>query len=174
MSLFPESTKPHAVLVDRAARWLRGTQGCAIVLAEIATACDLIPDAIGWQTIGWGWSILVECKTSRADFRADLSKRIHTDPDNAPGQERWYFTPPGLIRPRELPPGWQLAECHGTVVRKVVDVPWTRGMGPARVPGRVVAEQPYLLAALRRHQTGVAFDADAARFETLAMQGFKG
>ena len=158
----------HAELVNRAATWLQTTLKCSVVLAEMSCASDIIPDAIGWRTSSM-WSILVECKMSRSDFRADFAKRIHTDPDNAPGQERWYLTPPGLIRPNEVPAGWFLAEAGDKGIRKIVAPTYNDFQGrPPRVHGRVVAEMPYLLSAMRRCTLGVPFDSARGRFETFA------
>ena len=159
----------HAELVRRAVHWLRIRRRCGVVFAELACAnqTGIIPDAIGWHT---AWSILVECKTSRADFFADRKKLIHLLPDSAPGQERWYFTAPGLIRPDELPPGWWLAEAHPTVVRMIGNPQERFGFCGDGVYNRErqAAELPYLLSALRRHQLGVPFDHLAGRFETVA------
>lgn len=78
----------HSDLVILAAIWLRKHHRCSVVLTEIVSRSDIIPDAIGWRVDG-RWSVLVECKVSRSDFRRDRSKRIHLDPESAPGQERW-------------------------------------------------------------------------------------
>ncbi len=64
----------HADLVERAARWLRSTKKCGVVLTEFVTSSPETPDAIGW-TYGGNWSILVECKTSLSDFYADSKKQ---------------------------------------------------------------------------------------------------
>jgi hypothetical protein len=60
----------HDKLCQRAVRWLHGTMRCEPVYSRNAS-CWEIPDAIGWSGRG---SIVVECKTSVSDFRADLRK----------------------------------------------------------------------------------------------------
>lgn len=61
----------HADLVAPAARWLKGTVRCGVVLTEAPSMDGESPDAIGWRS---GYSVLVECKASRADFLADSRK----------------------------------------------------------------------------------------------------
>lgn len=141
----------HALLVQLAARWLGSTRGCSLVLTEFQCAAVEIPDAIGWTA---GWSILVECKTSRADFKADAAKLSRSSADHRIGQERWYLTPPGLVRADEVPAGWGLLE-SGSRVRVVVRCPagpaagerWPRGFIDHRVQAN---ELPFLLSVYRR------------------------
>lgn len=153
----------HAEVVQRAVRWLRGHHECRTVFAEIVTYERVNPDAIGFRRVAGGsraWSVLVEAKISRSDFRADRDKIIHRLPDSCPGQERWYLTPPGLLRAEEVPPGWGLAECGKRSVRIVVPAP--RG---EPVPERAHADMGIMLAALRRHTHGVRWFEETARFE---------
>lgn len=138
----------HADVVARAARWLRGYHRCTVVVTELVTSCPIIPDAIGWRM---SWSVLVEAKVSRNDFKADQKKLIHTTPDTMPGQERWYLTPPNLIRPDEVPPGWGLAECGKSSIRIVVTPDRRFDSGPY-VDGRSRAEMPILLSLIRRQE----------------------
>lgn len=142
----------HGQLVQRADRWLRNTRKCALVMVEVQTwATNEFPDAIGWTHDGY--SILVECKTSRGDFHADKRKtckravRIGTRSETM-GRERWYMTPPGLLTAADLPPGYGLLELHGRTLRKVV-----RASVEER-PGRHEAEAPLLIAASRREAWG--------------------
>lgn len=161
----------HAELVRFSAVWLRKHHRCSVMFTEIVTRSDIIPDAIGWQVDG-GWSVLIECKVSRSDFRRDAHKRIHLDPDNAPGQERWYVTPVGMLKPEEIPAGWCLAECSESgkfkkIVKPPQLPPWEH---VPRIPGRCVAELPYLLSALRRHDLKIPFDSTTGRFRTIAAE----
>lgn len=97
----------HAHLVDKAVRWLR-TYRCGVVLSEQACASGEMPDAIGWKQASH--SVLVECKISRADFLADRDKPFRQKPERGVGSERFYLTPPDLIKLEELPAGWGLLE----------------------------------------------------------------
>ena len=141
----------HADLCARAARWLAGTKGCGVVLTEFSTSAPEVPDAIGW-TLGARWSVLVECKASRADFLRDARK-----PHRAlrgPGQERWFLAPPAIANVQEVPEGWGLAEVWGRRVRVVLAAP-NDGIIRADV---ALAEAPFLYSALRRMSAGLGVD----------------
>lgn len=97
----------HAQLVEKAVRWLRSYR-CGVVLSEQACASGEMPDAIGWKQACH--SVLVECKISRADFLADRDKPFRRKPERGVGSERFYLTPPALIKLEELPAGWGLLE----------------------------------------------------------------
>jgi hypothetical protein len=97
----------HTQLVERAVRWLRGYR-CGVVLSEQASVSGEMPDAIGWKQANH--SVLVECKVTRADFLADRAKPFRVKPEKGVGSERFYLTPPGLVKLEELPAGWGLLE----------------------------------------------------------------
>jgi hypothetical protein len=97
----------HAQLVERAVRWLR-VYRCGVVLSEQACVSGEMPDAIGWKRASH--SVLVECKVTRADFLADRDKPFRRKPEQGVGSERFYLTPPGLVKIAELPAGWGLLE----------------------------------------------------------------
>lgn len=97
----------HAQLVDRAVGWLRAYR-CGVVLSEQACVSGEMPDAIGWKQACH--SVLVECKVTRADFLADREKPFRLKPEKGVGSERFYLTPPALLKTEELPAGWGLLE----------------------------------------------------------------
>ena len=97
----------HAQFVEKAVRWLRSYR-CGVVLSEQACVSGEMPDAIGWKQACH--SVLVECKVTRADFLADRAKPFRQKPEKGVGSERFYFTPPALIKTEELPAGWGLLE----------------------------------------------------------------
>jgi hypothetical protein len=97
----------HAQLVERAVRWLR-VYRCGVVLSEQACVSGEMPDAIGWKRANY--SVLVECKVTRADFLADGGKPFRAKPEQGVGSERFYLTPPALLKSEELPAGWGLLE----------------------------------------------------------------
>jgi hypothetical protein len=97
----------HAQLVEKAVRWLRSYR-CGVVLSEQACVSGEMPDAIGWKQACH--SVLVECKITRADFLADRDKPFRRKPERGVGSERFYLTPPALIKLEELPVGWGLLE----------------------------------------------------------------
>jgi hypothetical protein len=164
----------HAELVLRAVRWLRGTEKCGVVFAEMVTSLGETPDAIGWRgTWSGASSILVECKTSVGDLRADALKASRLNENSGPGRQRYVMIPhdmrgfdlalgPTLDFGLPLLPGWGLLV---TGPRQVV---------PVR---RAVARQVYgheaeilmLVSAVRRHRLNVPFDARAARWESMVV-----
>ena len=101
----------HAERVKRAAAWLRREH--SVVITEMA-AMDAHeePDAIGFRG---GSTTLIECKATRADFRADQKKvcRIPRMAYLCLGERRYYATPKGLLAVDELLPGWGLLEVSG-------------------------------------------------------------
>lgn len=103
----------HAMLVQLAAKWL--ATKCAVVLTELATTGEE-PDAIGWKGTH---SILIECKASREDYRCDSQKWFRREPERGVGQQRYFLSLPGVIRPESLPLRWGLLELTGARIRKV-------------------------------------------------------
>lgn len=140
----------HADLVARAARWLANTRRCSVVATERnCWVAGEAPDAIGWT---WrGHSVLVECKTSVADFYADQRKPGRRAGTLGMGRERYYFTPPGLLTGRYLPDGWGLLELRGRTVREVV-------AAVPRVDPHATCREAPLLVAITRRAVGGVFD----------------
>jgi hypothetical protein len=133
----------HVELVERARRWLGNTKRCSLVATERnAWAAGESPDAIGWRYDGY--SYVVECKTTVADFYTDQRKPGRREGWRGMGRERWYLTPAGLLKGRYLPHGWGLLELHGRTLR--VAHPATPRVDPLAA-GR---ELPLLVAVTRR------------------------
>lgn len=93
----------HVELVKRAASWLRGRSAC-VVLTELVTLTGEIPDAIGW--IG-GFSTMIECKASRADFNSDCLKPSRRS-QSITGYKRYYMVPHSMISVDEVEDPWGL------------------------------------------------------------------
>lgn len=120
----------HGELVNRAEVWLRSAgklscrfnahfmypARCGVVLTELTTWAEETPDVIGWRE---GFSVLLECKTSRSDYYADKSKPFRTIPLQGMGNYRFYFTPSGLLVQKNLPEHWGLLEVKGRSVQIV-------------------------------------------------------
>jgi len=106
----------HGQLVQKAVGWLRAYR-CGVILSEQACLSGEMPDAIGWKRACH--SVLVECKISRADFLADRDKSFRQKPEIGLGCERFYLTPPSLLCPAELPPGWGLLEYRNRKVERL-------------------------------------------------------
>ena len=107
----------HAELVERAARWLRNTVRCRVVLTEHVanTPTGEIPDVIGWVA-PHAWAqprcVLVECKLSRSDFLVDGHKHFRRASELGLGDWRFYLTPPAVLK-GPVPPGWGHYELRG-------------------------------------------------------------
>ena len=132
----------HSQLVEKAVEWLR-SYGCGVVLSEQACASGEMPDAIGWKRPCH--SVLVECKVSRPDFRADGNKTFRQKSKLGMGCERFYFTPRGLVDPSETPRGWGLLEYRN---RKISVL--NRAEQNLRTATGFRHEMNLLLASLRR------------------------
>jgi len=132
----------HAQLVERAVRWLRWYR-CGVVLSEQACVSGEMPDAIGWKRAND--SVLVECKITRADFLADRGKSFRQKPEQGVGSERFYLTPPALVKIEELPAGWGLLELR----RGRIEVVQAAAKNLRTAPG-FRYEMNLLLASLRR------------------------
>lgn len=135
----------HSELVGRAGKWLQNTRRCPIVATEISTTFGTgeSPDAIGWK--GPHDTTIVECKATRADFLRDKKKTFRRYWEMGIGQRRFYMTPPGLVKPGELPKGWGLLYCHP----KKVEVALEHKV-PHYDPQVTYNESPILYSLVRR------------------------
>ena len=95
----------HGELVTLAMRWL-ALHRYRVILTEPGYR-DESPDAIGFKS---GFSLLVECKATRADFLADKRKPFRQNPASGVGRLRVYLTNPEVAKPEELPEKWWLLE----------------------------------------------------------------
>lgn len=106
----------HDELVKVAERWLRKKH--RIVLSDVR--CSMIseqPDAIGWSLSGF--STLIECKSSVADFRRDRKKFARRFDDRGMGFRRYYLAPAGIIPLPEVPEKWGLLEVSGAKIKEI-------------------------------------------------------
>ena len=103
-----EISVTHSDLIVRAKRWLLTVRGCGFVLCELTSYAGEVPDAIGWRH---NYSILIECKLTRADFLSDRKKHSRRDPMLGMGNYRYYLSHPDIIRESDLPEKWGLLYC---------------------------------------------------------------
>lgn len=140
----------HDDLVARAERWLK-TIGCGVVFNDAFRAASHSgeqPDAIGWRD---GLSILVECKTSRADFLADRKKPFRREPAEGMGDWRFMMCPPRMIGVDELPEGWGLLYVHPCKIEKAHGFPPnTMWWNHKPFEGNKRSETQLMYSALRR------------------------
>lgn len=103
--------KTHNELCKQGKRWLEKTIGARLAISEMVCLNKFgeIPDVIGWKS---GYSILIECKTSKSDFRADFKKTFRQIPEQGMGTFRIYLCPDNIIKPEDLPVGWGLLYYH--------------------------------------------------------------
>lgn len=105
----------HAAMCSRAVRWLIN-MGCRCAVKEITTVSTTeICDAVGFKD---DTCIVVEVKTSRADFLRD-AKKSHRGEGKGMGAYRYFMAPAGMIKPDEVPEGWGLVEVSGKICRVV-------------------------------------------------------
>lgn len=97
----------HAELVEISRKWLAGELRCNPVLTELRTYGGEYCDAIGWRD---SFSVLVECKTSRADFIADAKKPFRANPWMGVGHQRYFMAAEGVLQGCDMPAGWGLLE----------------------------------------------------------------
>ena len=93
----------HRQLVERARNWLLGSERVRVVVSEWNASTMEHPDAIGWHT--GGQSVVIECKASLSDFRADKKKPFRVHESMGMGNKRYFLAPKGLIPVEELPEG---------------------------------------------------------------------
>lgn len=94
-----------------------------------SVSCGEQPDVLALKN--FNDVVVIEVKVSRADFFADRKKPWRKAHHGGIGTERIYLTPPDLLRPEEIPYGWQLWEVHGKK-RKIIKV--IKGRKVAKVP----------------------------------------
>lgn len=134
----------HSGLIKIARKWLVKARRCGVVLSEVADPLTgETPDVIGWRG---RHSILIECKTSKADFRRDMKKWFRVGSPGL-GQRRYFMAPVGIVPADEVPNGWGLLEVDGAVVKTVLEEDLL-----FHDEKRAAAELPLLVAALRRTQ----------------------
>jgi len=143
----------HDELVEIGRRWLlrpwrnaarEGHSACAVVLTELNTwnYTGEIPDVLGWD-VSKGRSILIECKTSVSDFRADAAKPFRRVPEEGIGTFRFFLAPAGLLPVDRLPAGWGFLEV-GDMGRVTV------ARASEEFPCRRDAEVALLVSVMRR------------------------
>jgi len=141
----------HKELVDRAFSYLRNSIRCSVAFKERKGNTTENPDAIGFRM---GFSYLIECKASKADFLTDKKKGFRIRPQDGMGYERYFMAPQGLLDPSEIPSGWGLLEV-GEIARKYRPVTRTRESGTF-FKRNLQAEVAYLASAIRRIEISMA------------------
>jgi len=109
----------HSDLVQQAKKWLEKAHGtkfaCGVVLTEYNCATPEIPDVIGFNH---QYSILIECKVSRADFKAD-KRKPHRQYTKKLGNLRYYLTLPNVACPEDIENGWGLLYATDKTINEI-------------------------------------------------------
>lgn len=133
----------HTALVERAEKWLLGARQCSVVITEIGIwSTNEIPDVLGFTA---RHSVLVECKTSRADFFGDAKKVFRREAERGMGNFRFYLCPAGLIKAEEIAAPWGLVYVYPARARQVKKADFCEA--------NLKAERAILLAIARRAQS---------------------
>ena len=112
-------TLTHKLLVELAAKRIKThIDSISLVLTELKSFAGEIPDVIAFR---YDKTILIECKTSRADFLRNKNKNWYKNAQGykALGHYRIFFAPEGLIKTDELPALWGLITVSEHLVTKV-------------------------------------------------------
>lgn len=111
----------HKELTFLGEKWLK-KRGAGVVMREIRayTRNNENPDIIGWVN---STSVMIECKTSRADFHADKKKLFRRFPEKGMGDFRIYLCPEGIIKPEDLPENWGLLWYDGKRIKTIHGMP---------------------------------------------------
>ena len=110
----------HSSLVEKGAHWLKVTASniryrSPFVVTEFDCAgINEIPDVFGLNP---DRHVLIEVKTSRADFKQDFKKRARQEYVSKIGNYRFYLAPTNLIKVSELPDKWGLLEWNGKTIK---------------------------------------------------------
>lgn len=142
----------HAELVDRAFLYLN-TVGCSVRFRERVVSARENPDAIGFG--GRQFSVLIECKSSRADFLADKQKFFRQRPAEGMGSKRYFMAPVGMLQPNDIPTGWGLLEVYEKTPKRARRVREAVKPEPFYERNRE-AEIRYLVSAIRRLNISMA------------------
>ena len=111
-----KTNSPHYLLCLEAAKWLQNVNYCKYVAVELITYSSENPDV--WGTTGWN-SYIVEVKTSRKDFLADLKKDCRKR-GKGMANFRYYLLPEGAVELKEVPKKWGVLLHNGEKITKLL------------------------------------------------------
>jgi len=138
----------HSELVKIGAKWLKNHYGnmkipnCPIIAKELKTSnlTGEIPDILGFCSHS---SVMIEVKTSRADFLKDQEKSFRFDELEGMGNYKCYLCPESLIKECEIPLLWGLI-----YVREDNEIYIVKP--PIHHYGNIYSERKILYSILRR------------------------
>lgn len=138
----------HRELCILASKWLKKECRCTVAIFE-PRGIKENPDAIGWRYT-WGnavneGSVLVECKTSRADFKKDFTKAFRKEPELGIGNWRYYMCPTDIIKLDEIPEKWGLIYVDEKRKLKVIKHPYKYSLRESKYKVINTENERYLL-----------------------------
>lgn len=141
----------HYELCCEAAKWLRRKKNSERYTGRWKwVAVEL--NVVGTEnTDVWGYSgdstVVVEVKTSRADFLKDKNKWWRTDEarDYWVGNYRYYLAPKGIIKEDELPENWGLLEWENGEITRVKSATYmkTNSTGELRIMSSILRRENF-------------------------------
>jgi hypothetical protein len=149
----------HKELVQRAFTYLRLSMRYSVVFKERSTSVSETPDAIGFQS---GFSCLIECKSTRADFLADKKKFFRREPSEGMGYKRFIMAPVGLLAVAEIPDGWGLLEVYEKQPHQRSRTVRFSKDSERFVERNLASEVSYLVSAIRRLNISMAVFVETA------------
>lgn len=114
--------KMHARLIEQAADWLRTQQGVTRILTEPnatkhGAKGEELPDVFGSRG---GYTVVIECKATHADFMADQRKPSRRGESLGIGVHRMYCCPEHIIESYEVQDGWGLLYATAEGLREII------------------------------------------------------
>ncbi|WEH90846.1 MmcB family DNA repair protein (plasmid) [Acinetobacter soli] len=108
ISEFDKAIHSHHDLVAIASKWVNKKLNFPVVATELkCIGSREIPDVLAFRA---QTSLIIECKTSLADFRKDFTKPERNGSQLGVGNYRLYCAPAGLIPIDRIPDSWGLME----------------------------------------------------------------
>lgn len=141
----------HSEIVEKAAKWLKKHKeniiipNCRLVLTELKCSSHSgeIPDIIGWSST---YSVLIEVKISKADFRRD-AKKLYRRWSNGMGQFIYYLVPEGLL----IKDSWIYPKCGLLTINDKGKILIVK-KAEKRNEADLISERSLLLSYIRRNQ----------------------
>lgn len=144
----------HKELVDKAFQHLQFTDKHTVVFKERVGSTSENPDVIGF--LHGGFTTLIECKSSRADFLVDKKKLFRKRPETGMGHKRYFAAPMGLLDSAEMPDGWGLLEVGEIPPRHQYRTIEQTKESEVFYERNVQAELSYLISSIRRLNISMA------------------
>ena len=149
----------HSELVEIGRNFLLKNLKYGIVTTELSTAARETPDIFGLRSY---YSIVIECKVSRADFLKDKKKPFRQFPEQGMGNFRLFLCPDGLILKEELPQKWGLLYWTGKRIKKIVcpaGNAWDyTGRDLMFIEKNHIAEYQFMVSLLRRIKLNLPYE----------------